>query len=141
MLNVISVDVESIKVVVDGSFLELHFHEQIVSVVMVRNSRFLGKRPGQLVSLKPIPSQLKLYGVDPGVGHRQPSVRDVLVAHVKTKGTFLVHKEMRAESGMSQKVYPRGVQRPLGVANQYASAQPKIRPMPRPTLEVQFHIQ
>src|SRR5260370_18170862 len=78
MLKVISVDVESIKVVVDGSFLELHFHEQIVSVVMVRNSRFLGKRPGQLVSLKPIPSQLKLYGVDPGVGHRQPSVRDVL---------------------------------------------------------------
>src|SRR5260370_8661824 len=126
MLNVISVDVESIKVVVDGSFLELHFHEQIVSVVMVRNSRFLGKRPGQLVSLKPIPSQLKLYGVDPGVGHRQPSVRHVLVPHVKTKGTFLVNKEMRAESGMSHKVYPPHAHLHLGLPEQYPSTHPQI---------------
>src|SRR5215472_17785321 len=95
---------------------------------------------GSHVSLEPIHSQLKLYGIDPGIGHGKPGVGDMLISNVEGDGVLLADEEMKAQGGMSYKVDGRGVERYLRAREQHSSPQLKIRHGSRRAREVPFQI-
>src|SRR5262245_5595837 len=73
------------------------------------------------ISPEPIHPQLKLYGIDPWIGHGKPGVGDVLIANVEGDGALLPDEEMKAQCGMSYKVDGRGVERYLRAREQHSS--------------------